>query len=47
MLSVHLNAQILQHYDLGISFFFFFFFFCIQALSVKGTSGWLPHFDKR
>ena len=43
MLSVHLNAQILQHYDLGISFFFF----CIQALSVKGTSGWLPHLDKR
>ena len=42
MLSLHLNAQILQHYDLGISFFF-----CIQALSVKGTSGWLPHLDKR
>ena len=46
MLSLHLNAQILQHYDLGISFFFFFFF-CIQALSVKGTSGWLSHLDKR
>ena len=45
MLSVHLNAQILQHYDLGI--FFLFLFFCIQALSVKGTSGWLPHLDKR
>ena len=51
MLSVHLNAQILQHNDLEISFFlffffFFFFFFGIQALSVKGTSGWLPLLDK-
>ena len=44
MLSVHLNAQILQHYDLWFSFFFFF---CIQALSVKATSGWVPHLDKR
>ena len=45
MLSVHLNAQILQHYDLGISFVLNFFY--IQALSVKGTSDWLPHLDKR